>query len=315
MSDIVSNDDRRHFVGGSDIAKIINVSPWGDAFRCYLEKTGALPPNVEETRSQRRGRLFEGPIADMYVEDHGATVQDGGVVHFPDALIEHIPASVARAQIDRFEHAGNLFVPLEIKSTLHYARAAWGESGTDDVPTYYATQVHWQIAATAAPFGRLVALIGDDLRVYTIQRDERVIEYLVDRVAEFWRRIELRDPPSPTYDHERMLETLRILYPNVDPDALVYAKPEHEAWRVVLEDAAAQRLAYEKVEATAKAHLLHAMGNAAAMRFNDGRELRRSIIRRGGYTVEPTEYIDARIAKPRAPRRKALPQEQPDDDI
>jgi hypothetical protein len=44
----------------------------------------------------------------------------------------------------------------------------------------------------------------------------------------------------------------------------------------------------------AKAHLLWAMGEAAELRFLDGRALRRKLQTRKAYSVPETTFIDAR---------------------
>jgi hypothetical protein len=96
------------------------------------------------------------------------------------------------------------WIPLEIKSASEFTRGKWGPTGTDDAPTYYCTQMHWQIGLSGAPFGRIVALLGaDDLRVYTIQRDEQVLAFLRNAADEFWQRVLERKPPPLDYQHPR----------------------------------------------------------------------------------------------------------------
>ena len=48
---------------------------------------------------------------------------------------------------------------------------------------------------------------------------------------------------------------------------------------------------------TAKAHLLHEMGEAQRMVFPDGYQLQRRRVHRRGYTVADKEFIDARFSK------------------
>jgi predicted phage-related endonuclease len=65
---------RRSFIGSSDVAKIIGVSTYGDAYSLYLEKTGEIERPDIETKVQRRGKILETPIAHLYVDDTGADV-------------------------------------------------------------------------------------------------------------------------------------------------------------------------------------------------------------------------------------------------
>lgn len=306
----MSSIDRRAWIGGSDLAAIIGVSPWKDAHTLYLEKVGDLPPDDIETKAQRRGRILESAIADLYAEEAGAVIGSGDV----QAIRPH---DHFRAQIDRMEMADDgRMVPLEIKSASEFTRGQWGASGTDDAPVYYCAQVHWQIAATGAAFGRLVALLGsDDLRVYTIPRDDKVIEYLLGAAADFWMRVQERRPPELNYDHPRTADLLKRLFRDVNATEIVQAGDHEQRWRQVMEEAQAEAKMYEAVAAGAKHHLLHRLGSGHAIDFDDGYRFERRVITRAGYTVDPTSYIDARLKKIPQPRtsRKALAAPEPEE--
>jgi putative phage-type endonuclease len=296
--------DRTTFIGGSDIAAIIGVSPWKDAHTLYLEKTGELPPDPEESKAMRRGRILERAIGQLYAEDSGR------VVGFVDALAPHgtrkespLPAVVEdghrRAQIDAWEQFdGDVWIPLEIKSASEFTRGKWGPTGTDDAPTYYCTQNHWQIGLSGAPFGRIVALLGaDDLRVYTLERDEVVLKFLRDAADEFWQRVLKRNPPPVDYQHPRATEMLSRLFRNVDATEILQGTDDDRKWRDVMQQAAEQMKVYEGVRDGAKAHLLHRMGAAQILNFGDGLMMERKIVKRGAYTVEPCDYVLSSVKK------------------
>jgi hypothetical protein len=57
--------------------------------------------------------------------------------------------------------------------------------------------------------------------------------------------------------------------------------------------------AYEKQAETAKAHLMWRMEEAAILDFGDGKCLRRKEVKRKGYVVEDTTYVDARVVNSR----------------
>jgi predicted phage-related endonuclease len=297
--------DRTCFLGGSDTAAVIGVSPWKDAFTLYCEKIGEIPFDPEESRVQRRGRILERAIGQLYAEDSGRMVGFPGQQVKRNGTEDLLPAGVGvdyrRAQIDAWEHfEGNTWVPLEIKSSSEFTRGKWGPSGTDDCPTYYCTQVHWQIGLTGAPFGRLVALLGaDDLRVYTIQRDEQVLKFLNDAAAEFWQRVLDRNPPPVDYQHPRAGESLAKLFRDVNATEILQASDSDRSWRDVMQEAAEEIKRYEAVRDGAKAHLLHRMANASVLNFGDGTMFERKVIKRAGFTVEPTEYISATVKKER----------------
>lgn len=282
---------RRGFIGGSDIAAIIGLSPWKDPYRLYLEKRGEIDQPEAETKVQRRGRILEPAIRQLYAEEHGADVRDGATLHLPDM-------PWARAQIDATELVDDLTIPVEIKSASEFTRGKWGASGTDDAPTYYCSQLHWQMAAMGAPFGRIVALLGaDDLRVYTIERDPSVDQFLAAKAAEFWNRVLTGEEPTIDFDHASAGETLELLFKNFNATEILQADNVLRSWRDVMVDAGEQIKSYEGVRDGAKAHLLSAMRTAAIIDFGDGQIYERKTVKRKGYAVADCTYVSGRLKK------------------
>jgi putative phage-type endonuclease len=307
----VNAPDRTAFVGGSDLAAIIGVSPWKDQHALYLEKTGEIPPDPEEKRVYRRGHILERPIAQLYAEDTGRVVEFADTR--PGGVTAPAPHDYMRAQIDAWERVDDdRWVPLEIKSASEFTRGKWGASGTDDAPTYYCTQMHWQIGLTGAPFGRIVALLGsDDLRVYTIQRDEQVLAFLRNAAAEFWQRVLERKPPPLDYQHPRTGDMLAKLFREIDATEILQGTDDDRKWRDVMQEAAEQAKQYEAVRDGAKNHLLHRMRGAAILNFGDGTMFERKTIQRSGYTVEPTSYVSATVKKEPKTRQARIEDKTP----
>jgi putative phage-type endonuclease len=288
--------DRRGFLGSSDIAAIIGVSPWKDALRLYAEKRGEIELDERESKVQRRGKFLEPAIIKLYKEVYVADIEPGLTMPLPDA--PHF-----RAQIDAIEldDQAKGRIPIEIKSASEYARGKWGPSGTDDAPTYYCAQLHWQLLATGAPYGRIVALLGaDDLRVYTIERDQRVGEYLLSQAQEFWARLQDGIPPEIDFEHPTAGETLAKLFRNFEPTEILQADAALRSWRDVMAESAALETRYKAAKETARAHLLAAMRTAGVIDFGDGQMLERKVIKRRGYTVDATEYVSARLVNAKA---------------
>lgn len=285
--------DRRGFIGGSDVAAIIGVSPWKDAFRLYAEKRGEIEPEEGETKVMRRGRILEPAIRQLYQEDSDRETFDGRTRPVPG-----VP--YFRAQVDAFEKdpSASVLIPVEIKSASEFTRGKWGPSGTDDAPTYYCAQLHWQLLATEAPYGRIVALLGaDDLRVYTIERDEKICEYLLKQAQEFWTRLETGNPPEINFEHPSAGETLAKLFRNFQPTEILQADAALLSWRDVMIEATALEARYKGSKEAAKAHLLSAMRTAGVINFGDGTLFERKLVKRKPYTVEATEYVSGKLKR------------------
>lgn len=298
--------DRRGFIGGSDIAAILGLSPWKDALGLYLEKRGEIESPEIETRVLRRGKILEPAIGALYAAEHEVELKDGITLTMPSA--PHF-----RAQVDALEYdEDGRLIPVEIKSASEFTRGKWGPSGSDDAPTYYCAQLHWQLLATGAPFGRIVALLGaDDLRVYTIERDEAVGKYLLERAAEFWQRVQEGRPPEIDFEHPATGETLGRLFANPRATEIVQADDALRAWRDVFVEAGEKVKQYDAIREGAKLHFLAAMRDAAMIDFGDGQAFERKLVKRKGYVVTDSTYIDARLKKAPSSRAgtPALPRE------
>jgi hypothetical protein len=141
------------------------------------------------------------------------------------------------------------------------------------------------------------ALIGDDLRRYLIERDDETIEAMRQRAAAFWRDyVQPKLRPPLDFSNSKTLDTLRRLYPGTDGSTMA-ATAMHEHWRAVLATAEQMRDRYQGVIDGARAHLLAEMGNAALLRFDDGKAYRRKEIKTKAVTIEKPagRYIDFRL--------------------
>ena len=104
---------RRGFLGASDVAAVLGVSPWAGPLDVYLDKIHAV--EMQESRAMRRGHAMEPVIADWYAEETGREIQNLGATCFQ--IHPHIP--FLGATLDRLivgDERGN--APLEIKSVL-----------------------------------------------------------------------------------------------------------------------------------------------------------------------------------------------------
>ena len=63
--------DRRTYIGGSDVAAILGVSPWKSKFSLYQQKIGEWQDEItpEKERDFARGKLFEPVIMEMLIDE------------------------------------------------------------------------------------------------------------------------------------------------------------------------------------------------------------------------------------------------------
>ena len=258
------------------------MSPFRTALELYLEKRGEIPP-TEETPAMLWGKLLEPVIRQQYAE------RTGRVVRVPE-MMRHPQHEFVIAHPDGVTDDKRLF---EAKTAR--TGEGWGEPGSDAIPQFYLIQVQHYMLVTALPVADVSVLIGgQDFRTYEVPADRELQEMILEGEAEFWGRVKRALPPDPDYTSPTTLELIRKMFPGTDGSTLT-ATPSQQTWRAAMTEAAELASRYATVAENAKAHLLYEMGNAAVLLFPDGKCLRRKEVKKKGYTVEPSSYIDGRL--------------------
>ncbi|MDE2100898.1 MAG: YqaJ viral recombinase family protein [Patescibacteria group bacterium] len=290
---------RRQGVSSSDIAAVCGLSPWGGALDVYLEKLGLVPPK-KMTKEMEWGLLQERVIAARYTYEEGRELTEPP----PYTLVQHPECAWWIATPDRL--AADRVVELK---TSRYERdpagsVIWGEPGTDLVPIYYHLQVIWQMLVTGLPKGDIAVLIaGADFRVYHLEWNQEIINRLMEIADSFHDRVQRRDPPPVDWADPRATELLEFLHSpeegkkvELDESAVPFADQYQQLGRAIGD--------MEKSRQEAKGRLIELMEDAQEGLLPDGRRVKRETCHRKGYMVEPKEYVDFRILKPKKERSK-----------
>lgn len=292
--------DRTKFIGGSDIAAILGISPWKTATDLWLDKIKPRVEGGQNMAAKRRGTRLEPYIVDMIREEHGLNIVRRGE-RYIDRDVPFFAAEIdaeAEDEGDAFREVGEV-ENIEIKTVHPFKAKEWGQEETDQLPLHYLAQGQWGLGITGRQRCRFFALIGDDLRSFVIDRDEETIAAMRARALAFWTDfVQTKLRPPLDFADSKTLDTLRRLYPGTD-GSTVRANALHEHWRAVLDTAAEMVKKYEGVVDGARAHLMAEMGSAALLAFPDGKAFQRKEIRKKAYTVQypTTTYIDFRLVK------------------
>lgn len=283
---------RRLSVGASEAAAILNLSPWATPLSVYLEKTGV--PRKESNASYLAwGLRFQPVIAQIYADESGRELVT------PPDLVRHPEWSFMHASMDYLTRTGQHLRPLEIKRVSPYYAKSWGPSQSADVPIYVNLQVQQQMACGDYGEADVAAFIGwDDLRCYTIQRDDAVISKLAEAEQEFMDRVDRQDPPLPDFEHPTTAQLLAMIEPN---EGMVMPLPDEVLDQVDVYEALGKEIELlKKQREAAQSRLVHAMGTAEKATLPDGRNITRKIVHRAGYSVDPSTYTMFRVNQPRS---------------
>jgi len=195
---------RQSGIGGSEIAAIVGLSQYRTPTQVWESKVN--PVQDEETSQPAYwGTVLEDVVAKEYALRTGNKVQRlTKQMRHPD--FEFAIANIDRAVINpaisgnvRWKD-GKLTTDriLECKTANGFMAKQWGEAGTDSVPDAYLIQCQWYMGVTGASICDLAVLIGgQDFRIYTILRDDDLINDLLIQGAAFWELVQSRTEPDP----------------------------------------------------------------------------------------------------------------------
>ena len=202
---------RKGGIGSSDAGAAVGLNPYQSPLELWLVKTGmdgGLPkvdPN-DETNPMYWGTLLEPIVAAHY------TKRSGNRVRRINAVLQHPDRDKAwmLANIDREIVGASDVQILECKTAGEFGARLW----RDGVPDYVVCQVQHQLAVTGKAAADVCVLIcGQEIRIYRIERDDVLINRLIELERQFWRYVEM-DVPPPADGSDSADVALRCLYPH-----------------------------------------------------------------------------------------------------
>ena len=146
------------------------------------------------------GNKLEEFVAREFTEKTGKKVRN------INGILKNDKYPFALANIDRGVVGEKAF--LECKVTNSYSKKIW-ELG---VPIHYQIQVNHYMAVTGATHCYVAALIGnEELVIHTVERDEELIDEIMNLEAMFWDKCVLGDNipvPDGSLDYSKVLQDL-----------------------------------------------------------------------------------------------------------
>ena len=224
--------DRTGWIGSSDMAAILGLSPWKSPLELWLEKTGQAAPadaDPEKAKLFRRGKRLEPVIVNMLEEERGLQIIARNQ-RYADPEFNFLRCEIDAEAVVDGEH-----VNIECKSAHPFTAFKYGAEGTDETPVEYSVQAMFSLMITGRKRCIFGVLFGaDNLVTYELRRDDEIIAEMRARALKFWREHVLaRVAPVPINlpDVERMLRRT--------PPTRIEATPEVEKMINELDEARA----------------------------------------------------------------------------
>lgn len=254
--------ERKKGIGGSDAAAVLGLSPYSSPLAVYLDKIGEAEP-IEENERMAWGLKLEKLIVAEY--ENRKPVK---VIHNTEQIISIHPQQewmccTLDAVAYPSEDESNPGV-IQAKNVDRFMKQEW----EDHVPDHYLIQLMHEIAVTGYSWGALVVLIGgNEWRCFEFDRDDELIDLIIQKESEFWHEHVLkRIPPDPT---GASLDVLSKLYKHDNGTSIVLSQDEiGKAIHQYLDTKAALD-ALKKKNDDAKAIIQAAMGEASQGIYQD----------------------------------------------
>ncbi|MGX5634452.1 YqaJ viral recombinase family nuclease [Bacillus thuringiensis] len=209
---------RKQGLGGSDVAAIAGLSKWKSQVQVFLEKTQAIEQEDVQSEAAYFGNVLEEVVAQEFAKRTGLKVQRR------NAILQHSEYPWMLANVDRLIVGEK--VGLECKTASEYLKKEWeGE----EIPVAYLLQCQHYMAVTGYEAWWIAVLIGGNKFVYKkIERDEDIIQYLINMERDFWLGHVEKDEPPMFDGSEASTQLLKQMYPESIEDSSVRLGKQEE---------------------------------------------------------------------------------------
>ena len=208
---------RKQGIGSSDAAAACGIHPYISMLELWMIKTGRMSSNIDQS-IEGYSPLYWGntlePMVAKYYQEH-----TGNKVRRVNAILQH-PNPDKHFMLANLDYAitGSDEVQiLECKTAGEHGAKLW----KDGVPLYVTCQVQHQLAVTGKQAAHIcVLLCGHEAKIYKVERDERLIQSIMEHERLFWQYVQTDTPPTPDHS-ESAARALKQLYPNTKPSSKV----------------------------------------------------------------------------------------------
>ena len=211
-------DQRKNYIGGSDVAAILGVSAYATPLQVWMRKKGLIPP-VDQTPIMEFGHVFEPVMADYFTEKTGLKVRNINKT-FKSAQYDFLRANIDRQIVSNGDQGTGV---LELKTTTSYRL----KNLDTPYPEEWDYQIQHYLGITGYQYAYLMIYERDTCTFHEpvcIKRNDRWIRQTTERLVEWWQKHMLGygHRPKPINGEDMLL-----LYPDSKDGSVVEATPTH----------------------------------------------------------------------------------------
>lgn len=273
---------RADALGGSEIAAVVDLSPYESRFALWHRKLGRVP-EVPVNDEMNAGTLLEPMIVGWFAAQHpewDVRSKVGTWVHGRRRWQLANPDGIAVVPtVEPDGTVGQSEVLVECKYALHdWQWTCTPDHEDDEIPVYYRCQVQWYLDVLGLAEARVVVFHGSSARFaeYVVRADPEDQAVLRQAGAGFVES--LASGVRPDIDgHDRTYEVIKQLHPDIDGGSILV--PDEIGGLFCAAKAAEKAAGVESKRATGV--LADFMGSAQAASWR-GQVIARRQVKRGG---------------------------------
>ena len=200
---------RKAGIGGSDCAAAVGLSRWKSPFQLWSEKTDRIVP------TKGGEALYWGSLMEPILRNEFAKRTNLEVKECPFFLRSKEHKYMLANIKKKIKNEDGSFSVLEIKTANAYAVQDW----QDGLPIEYFAQImHYMVVTGMSSAYVAVLLGGNEFRIQKYDRDEEMIQHIVQMEEHFWYEYMLKDTPPEATAKDN--ELLGQLYPKSKEKAI-----------------------------------------------------------------------------------------------
>ncbi|CAB4157537.1 COG5377 Phage-related protein, predicted endonuclease [uncultured Caudovirales phage] len=277
----MENRSKMRGIGGSDAAIVAGISKYKSQYQLWMEKTGKAEP-FKGNEATHWGTKLEDVVAEEYTQRTGRKVRRVNMTQY------HPEYDFIFGHVDRVSVGDKRIVEIKTSLGKYRSDADWGEAGSDSIPEAYYLQVQHYMAVMQSQVCDVAALVsgdsGAELRIYEIQRDDKLISDLIAMEKKFWEYVE-SDTPPPVRD----TRDLAVKYPKDDDETVIASMEIYELVNRLKEMKSAKK-EMDDAEEKIKTEIQKFMEEKAYLVSQSGNKL-------ASWKLQTTERVDTSLLK------------------
>jgi putative phage-type endonuclease len=242
-------------IGASRSAQALNLSEHGQAIGLYLEMVGLVDP-FEGNEYTERGKRFAPFAALEFTAQTGHKIRTGLPMYYSPTH-PFISATPDGVFVDDPLHG------VEFKACNFRRAAQLGQEQSDQIFSDWLLQCQQQMFVMGWSCVTVMVMVSlHEYKIFEVERNESLIEKMVEGLTDFWQHVLDQNPPEPNFDQPGTVELMKRLHPG-KPEGDVTLTEEQTADALELFAVRAQIKELETTEERLQSRVLFSIGDAA----------------------------------------------------